>query len=44
MAAVSLDSLDPNKNDGFRKLEHAFDLAVQGCSTKSQLALSDSTQ
>ena len=27
---VSLDSLDPGKNDGFRKLEHAFDLAVQG--------------
>lgn len=29
-AGVSLDSLDPQKNDTFRKLENAHDLAVQG--------------
>lgn len=29
-AGVSLDSLDPEKNDRFRKLEHAYDLAIQG--------------
>lgn len=29
-AGVSLDSLDKEKNDAFRKLAHAFDLTLQG--------------
>lgn len=29
-AGVSLDSMCPEKNDGFRKLERAFELAVEG--------------
>ena len=29
-AGVSLDSLDPKKNNAFRKLEHAFELTLEG--------------
>ena len=29
-AGVSLDSLNPQKNNDFRKLDHAYDLTVQG--------------
>lgn len=29
-AGVSLDSLDPDKNNGFRKLENAYQLTVEG--------------
>ncbi|MDD2619793.1 MAG: putative heme d1 biosynthesis radical SAM protein NirJ2 [Syntrophomonadaceae bacterium] len=29
-AGVSLDSLDPDKNDAFRKMENAYELTIQG--------------